>query len=337
MKEARYYKIEENDTVRCGLCGHNCVIKSSKRGICRVRENQKGKLYSLVYGKMAAMNNDPIEKKPLFHVLPGSDSLSIASVGCNFRCDHCQNYSLSQYSQESDRIPGEDASPESVVEAAVNLGSQTISFTYSEPTIFFEWAQDIAQLAATKGIKCVSVTNGYISSKPLEDIAPNLLAANVDLKAFDAQFYKKVCKAKLQPVLDTIALMSKLGIWVEVTTLIIPGLNDDPGQLKELAEFIVSVNPAIPWHISRFHPDYKMRDRQATPLATIQKAREIGYQAGLRFVYSGNVWGDEGESTFCPACGTKVIERRGFSIMANQLVSGGCANCGEKIEGVWTQ
>ena len=317
------------------MCPHACLIPDGKRGICAVRENQAGTLVSLNYGRAIAVHNDPIEKKPLFHVLPGSNSLSVATVGCNLTCQHCQNHDISQFPRRNQRITGDPVSAAEVVAQARIVSAATISFTYSEPTIFTEWAQDIAELAVAENIRCVSVTNGYTALEPLCDSAKNLLAANVDLKSFSDDFYKKVCGAKLQPVLDTIAKLHELGVWVEVTTLLIPGLNDDPAELADLAGFIASVDPAIPWHLSRFHPDNNMFDRSATPVSTINAAREIGQQKGLRFVYSGNVWGDEGEHTICPACRQPVIRRHGFMVRENRLRNGSCPDCGEKIEGIW--
>jgi pyruvate formate lyase activating enzyme len=333
--EARYWEPEKNDAVRCRLCPHQCVIQASKRGICGVRENQGGSLVSLNYARAIAQHNDPIEKKPLFHVLPGSSSLSVATVGCNLSCAHCQNHDISQYPRRNGRIPGELTPPAQVIETARSARAATISFTYSEPTIFMEWAQDIAGLAAEQSIRCVSVTNGYTSAEPIRDLAPHLLAANVDLKSFREDFYRKVCGAKLEPVLATIRLMREVGIWVEVTTLLIPGLNDSPEELADLAGFLASVDPAIPWHLSRFHPDNEMFDRPPTPVGTIARAREIGNAKGLRFVYSGNVWGDEGEHTRCPSCDRMIIERHGFRVRANHLQDGKCPDCGEAIEGVW--
>jgi pyruvate formate lyase activating enzyme len=335
MIEARYYQKLENQHVRCQLCPHQCALKPGARGICGVRENQAGILVSLNHARAIAIHNDPIEKKPLFHVLPGSTSLSVATVGCNLSCAHCQNHDISQYPRKSRQVPGEETTAAEVVRLAREAGSATISFTYSEPTIFMEWAQEIAAAASPAGIRCVSVTNGYTREQPLRDLAPHLLAANVDLKAFREDFYRKVCGAKLQPVLDTIALLRKLGVWVEVTTLLIPGLNDDPKELTELAAFLAGVDRAMPWHLSRFHPDHTLRDRPATPVQTIMRAREIGLAQGLRFVYSGNVWGDEGESTCCPACRMVLIERYGFSIRRNDLTDGRCPHCHQPIEGVW--
>lgn len=335
MIEARYYEKLEDNQVRCRLCPHQCAIQPGKRGICAVRENHKGTLMALNYARAIAVHNDPIEKKPLFHVLPGSLSLSVATVGCNLGCAHCQNHDISQYAKRRGQVPGTDAPPESVVKEARELGSATISFTYSEPTIFMEWAQDIAEAAVPAGVRCVAVTNGYTAEQPLRDIAPRLLAANVDLKSFSEDFYKKICEAKLQPVLDTIKLMRELGIWVEVTTLLIPELNDSVQELNKLAGFLASVDKAIPWHLSRFHPDNQMTDRPPTPVASIGRARKVGREAGLRFVYSGNVWGDEGEHTRCPACDKILIERHGFSVIRNLLKDGKCYDCGEVIEGVW--
>lgn len=335
MREARYYDKLEDRQVRCRLCPHACRIQPGERGICGVRENQGGTLMALNYARAIAVHNDPIEKKPLFHVLPGSQSLSVATVGCNLKCAHCQNHDISQYPRRRNQIPGEDAPPPAVVEEARALGAATISFTYSEPTIFTEWAQDIAALAVPAGVRCVSVTNGYIQEQPLRDLAPRLLAANVDLKSYRQEFYHQVCGASLQPVLDTIRRMHALGVWVEVTTLLIPGMNDSVEELRELAGFIASVDPAIPWHLSRFHPDNQMTDRPATPVSSIDRARKVGKEAGLRFVYSGNVWGDEGEHTRCPACGQVIIERYGFSVRRNHMRDGACHACGEGIEGVW--
>ncbi len=336
MKEARYTEVADKGWVRCLLCPHRCAISPGKRGICGVRENRGGLLWSLSYGRLVTMNDDPIEKKPLFHVLPGSRSLSVATVGCNLTCEHCQNHEISQYPRRGGEIPGRDVAPQTVVDEARRLGSRTISFTYSEPTIFMEWAQDIAERAVPAGVRCVSVTNGYTSPGPLSDLGKNLLAANVDLKGFREEFYREVCGARLQPVMDAIALLRKLGVWVEVTTLLIPGLNDSTEELRDLAAFLASVDRAMPWHLSRFHPDHEMLDRPATPLESIQRARKIGQEAGLRFVYSGNVWGDAGEKTICPSCAAPLIERRGFSILANRLKDGACPKCGEPIEGVWS-
>ncbi len=334
-QKARYFDTFQGGEVGCRLCPHGCLVLHGQRGLCGVRENQHGTLLTLNYAKAVALQNDPIEKKPFFHVLPGSLSFSVATMGCNLQCAHCQNHHISQTPRGPKTIPGRDTPARIVVEMAESAGSKTISFTYSEPTVFMEWAQDIAEAALPEGLRCVSVTNGYTSASPIRDIASKLTAANVDLKAFRDDFYQKICKAKLQPVLDTIRLMRELGIWVEVTTLLIPGLNDDEHELRDMAEFIASVDKAIPWHLSRFHPDHRMIDTPKTSLQSIQTAREIGRNAGLKFVYSGNVWGDAGEHTHCPVCDHIVIERHGFSVRRNLLQKGACPKCHEPIEGIW--
>lgn len=334
--EARYYSRRDDGTVECGLCPHACVIKPGRSGICNVRRNEGGRLLAMTYGRAIALNHDPIEKKPLFHVLPGSRSTSVATAGCNLSCEHCQNHDISQYPVRHGEVPGRQLSPEQVVAAARQAGSATIALTYTEPTIFMEWGQDIAAAGAAVGVGCVSISNGFVQPEPLADLARHLLAANIDLKSFDDAFYRKVCGARLQPVLDAIAQLVRAGVWVEVTTLLIPGLNDDDAQLERMAGFLAGLDPAIPWHLSRFHPDNRMVDRGPTSPERIHRARQIGLGAGLRFVYSGNVWGDEGEHTRCPGCGRVLIERHGFSVLANQLAPGGrCPDCDETIEGVF--
>lgn len=334
MKEAMFYEKLDEKKVRCFLCAYHCLIKKGKRGICGVRENREGILYSLVYGKVIAMNIDPIEKKPLFHFQPGSTSFSIATIGCNFKCDHCQNYEISQYPKVHKDIVGQDATPEHIVEVAERNGCSSISYTYTEPTIFFEFAYDCARLAHEKGIKNVFVSNGYTSPEATRAIATYLDGNNIDLKG-DDNLYKELCKAKLDPVKETIRLMKELGVWVEVTTLIIPDYNDSEGQLRDMAEFIKSVDPSIPWHVSQFYPTYKLTDKPRTPLNTLKKAREIGFKTGLKYVYEGNVPGKGGENTYCPKCKELLIKRFGFSILENRMKDGKCSKCGHHIEGVW--
>jgi pyruvate formate lyase activating enzyme len=333
MKEAMFYEKLGDGKVRCFLCAQHCIISPGKRGICAVRENIEGTLYSLVYGKIVAHHIDPIEKKPLFHFYPGSRSYSIATVGCNFRCLHCQNYDISQYPKIYPDIPGEEMSPEEVVRDAEISGCQSISYTYTEPTIFFEFAYDCARLAHEKGIKNVFVSNGYTSPEATRAIAPYLDANNIDLKG-DDNFYKKVAGARLQPVLDTIKLMKELGVWVEVTTLIIPAYNDSEDFLKWVSEFIKSIDPAMPWHVTQFYPTYKLTDQPRTPISTLRKAREIGLKAGLRYVYEGNVPGEGGENTYCPKCGELLIERFGFSLTKIQMKNASCPKCGTRIDGI---
>lgn len=334
MKEAMFYE-NIGEKVRCCLCNHNCVIKEGKRGICSVRENHNGKLYSLVYGKSVSVGVDPIEKKPLFHFYPETSSYSFATVGCNFHCLHCQNWNISQMPKgRQGKIIGEELEPRKIVSEAKGLGCKTIAYTYTEPTIFFEYAYDTAKLAHQEGIKNIFVTNGYTSSEAIKEIAPFLDAANVDLKSFDEDFYHEVCGAKLQPVLDNIRLYKELGVWVEVTTLLIPGYNDDEIQLKEIAEFIKRVGDEIPWHITAFYPAYKLLDVPSTPVESLRKARDIGLNSGLRYVYEGNVPGGGGENTYCYSCGELLIERSGFYIKRNKLVRGRCPKCQARIDGV---
>ena len=334
--EAYLYERLEDKKVRCNLCNHRCLIKENKRGICGVRENQDGILKTLVYGRLIARHVDPIEKKPLFHVLPGSLSYSIATVGCNFKCRFCQNADIAQLpADRKGMIVGDLYSSEDVVRAAEQANCQSIAYTYTEPTVFFEFAYDTAKLAHEKGILNVFVTNGYMTSEALHMIRPYLDAANVDLKAFNDDFYKEQCSAKRKHVMETLKLMKSLGIFVEVTTLLIPGLNDDKGELQQLASFIAdSLGPETPWHISRFHPTYKLTDRPPTPAESIHQARRIGFDVGLRYVYSGNLPGDEGENTICYSCGLGLIERWGYHISKNVITDGKCSKCGATIDGI---
>jgi pyruvate formate lyase activating enzyme len=337
LKEAMFYEKLDDKLVNCNLCSHRCRrIADSKRGICGVRENRDGKLYSLVYGKAVAMSIDPIEKKPLFNFLPGSRSYSIATVGCNFRCDNCQNYDISQLPKERNIIVGQDVSPEEIVSAAKRSNCASIAYTYSEPTIFFEYAYDIAKLARKEGLKNVFVTNGYITPEALREISPYLDAANIDLKSFSDEFYRKSCGARLQPVLDSIRLYKSLGVWIELTTLIIPTLNDSEEELRKIAHFIKEVGEDTPWHITQFHPMYKLPDLPRTPVSTLRKARQIGLEAGLRYVYEGNVPGETGENTYCPNCGKPLIRRFGYSIQENKIKNSVCTYCGTKIDGLYT-
>ena len=335
MRQAMLYGKTDGNQVICSLCAHRCRIGPSDRGICGVRENREGILYSLVYGRVIAENVDPIEKKPLFHVLPGSKSFSIATVGCNFRCTFCQNHDISQAPRETGSIFGRESTPEEMVDKAAGTGSKTIAYTYTEPTIYFEFAYDTAKMAQEKGLKNVFVTNGFMTEEAIEKMAPCLHAANVDLKAFTDDFYKKHCGARLQPVLDSLKKMKSLGIWVEVTTLLIPTLNDSDEELRQIAEFIHSLGAETPWHISRFHPRYLIHDLPPTPVASIHRAAEIGKASGLKYVYSGNIPGDEGENTFCSRCKELLIDRYGFSIGRINLQGTHCPRCDTPLDGVF--
>lgn len=338
MKEAMFYEKKDQHRVVCTLCPHNCTISPGKTGICNVRKNIDGILYSLVYEKAIALHIDPIEKKPLFHVYPASKSFSMATVGCNFKCEFCQNHDISQLPREtkSQGIPGREVSPEEIVQSAVQNRCKTIAYTYTEPTIYFEYAYDCAKLAHEHDILNVFVTNGYISEEALRTIQAYLDAANVDLKGFDEAFYQKIVGGKLSAVLNTLQLMKKLGIFVEVTTLIVPGQNDTEEQLKNIARFIKEdLGVDTPWHISRFYPQYKMSHLPPTRVATIRRAREIGLEMGIRYVYIGNIANDVGENTYCYRCKTLLIERWGFSLVKNIIGKDQCCpNCGAKIDGI---
>ncbi len=333
MKEAMFYDKQEDRKVHCFLCAHRCVIPDGKRGKCAVRENREGTLYSLVYGKIVSMNVDPIEKKPLFHFYPGSTSLSISTVGCNFRCSHCQNFEIAQYPKEGDNIPGETVTPEEVVDAAERAGCKSISYTYTEPTIFYEFAYDCARIAHQRGIKNVFVSNGYTGPEATRAIAPFLDANNIDLKG-DNDFYKKICGARLEPVLDTIKLMKELGVWVEITTLVIPNYNDSDETITGIIDFIKSVDLSIPWHVSQFYPTYKLQSESRTPVETLRRIRTIGIEKGLKYIYTGNVPGEGVENTYCVNCKEPIIERYGYST-SNKVIDGACFKCSAQIEGVW--
>ncbi|MFC1978795.1 AmmeMemoRadiSam system radical SAM enzyme [Chloroflexota bacterium] len=333
QKEAMLYKALEDGKVQCHMCAHQCKIAPLQLGICGVRQNMNGKLQTLVYAKAIAANVDPIEKKPLYHFLPGSQSYSIAAAGCNFKCVFCQNWNISQISAKSGTIPGWELVPQQVVAEAKKTGCASISYTYTEPTVFFEYAYDTAVLAKQAGLYNVFVTNGFMSRQVLDTINPYLDAANVDLKSFKDEYYRKYCKGKLEPVLESIAYMKDLGIWVEVTTLVIPGENDSDAELNDIAAFIAQVDDNMPWHISRFHPDYRFADHSATPIETLKRAEEIGNERGLRYVYLGNMLSNS--DTHCHSCGKTLIERAYFSSTATGLKDGRCTSCGSTTAGVW--
>ena len=349
---ARLWKPLKDDTVQCRLCSHFCIIKPGARGKCGVRENQPGagvgNLVTLVYALPAAMNVDPVEKKPLYHFLPGTRTFSFGTMGCNLSCTFCQNATLSQPPRLGQKISGHRAEPADLVAAALESRCQSISYTYSEPTIFFELVEDTARLARAKGLKNILVTNGFMSPDCLEAFGPDsaaepglIQAANVDLKGFTEAFYHERCGARLAPVLQNMAHMRRLGWWLEITTLLIPGLNDTPGELADMAAFIHDeLGADTPWHLSRFHPDYKMTDRPVTPHETLLAARAAGRAAGLRFVYIGNASGPGFGDTLCPSCGAAVINREGFQAQASaqrgDMADGRCAACGHDIPGIWS-
>ncbi len=323
----------EGKKVRCRLCNHFCIIQDGERGLCNVRVNRNGELFSLVYGYPVAKNIDPIEKKPFFHFLPGSSAFSISTVGCNFKCGFCQNFEISQVS--SDYTPyGATISPAEIVRYAKKYNCDSISYTYTEPTVYFEFAYECAVLAKQAGLKNNFVTNGYMSAEALKKIAPYLDAANVDLKG-DENFYKNLCGAHLAPVLKNIQAMKEYGIWVEVTTLVIPEYNDSEEVFHLLADSLSKISFEIPWHFSRFFPTYKMSDHHPTSGERVKQFRQMAREAGFYYVYTGNIPGDEGENTACPKCGFLLIRREGYLVSANNIVRGACKKCGFKIAGIW--
>jgi len=335
MKEALLYKKNQDKSVNCQLCARRCKIADQKFGFCGVRQNLDGILYTHVYAKPIAIHIDPIEKKPLYQFLPGSNSLSIATIGCNFRCGFCQNWDISQ--ARPVEVKGENLKeipPEQIVAAALKEGCKSISYTYTEPTIFFEYALETCKLARKKGLRNNFVTNGYMTKDTLEMIRPYLDAANVDLKFFSEESYRRNCAASLAPVLESIKLMHHLGIWVEVTTLVIPGENDKEEELSGIARFLADIDKNIPWHISRFHPAYQFGDRQATPKETLEKASRIAEVAGLNYIYAGNVSG-WGQDSHCPKCKKTIIHRENFSLLEYNIKSGKCLNCNAPIAGVF--
>jgi pyruvate formate lyase activating enzyme len=321
--------------VKCVACAHRCLIRPGRRGICGVRENRGGDLVSLVYGGVVAAAVEPIEKKPFFHAFPGSLAFSIATSGCNFHCRFCQNWEIAQAHREGTHPEVRPLPPASVVARAVAAGARSVAYTYVEPTVFVEYVVDTARLAREAGLANLLVTNGYQTPEALDVLGPLTDAANVDLKGFSDRFYRRVCGARLAPVLDALIGMRERGIWVEVTTLLVPGLNDDPGELRALAKWLVDeLGPETPWHVSRFFPAYRMADLAPTPSQTIARTVEIGRAAGLRHVYSGNLGSAGDDDTACAACGEVLIRRRGFEVVANLLARGACPTCGHRLVGI---
>ncbi len=352
MHEAILYQKLENERVLCTACKQKCTIASNYTGLCGVRQNKQGKLYLLVYGKPSAVNIEPVEKKPLFHFLPGTEIFSLGTVGCNFGCSFCQNFDISQVTRDlrikllKEKKPeladvevgkfGYELPPEKIIDICLENGIPSIAYTYNEPVIFFEYLYDTSKLAYENGIKNVFVSNGYESDEALQLIRPYLSAMNIDLKAFTNEFYNKICQARLEPVLETIKKVHELEIWVELTTLIIPGKNDSYEELKNIANFIVGIDKNIPWHVSAFHPDYKMMDVPPTTHASLIKAYNIGKKSGLNYVYIGNMLDEEHSSTYCPGCSALLIRRNGYFVTIENFDEGKCGECGEKIQGVWT-
>jgi pyruvate formate lyase activating enzyme len=333
--EARLYEREIGARVRCHLCAYRCIVQPGKQGVCKVRFNRDGTLLTRVYGRIIAENSDPVEKKPLFHVYPGSRSYSIAAPGCNLRCAWCQSWEISQLPREKQVVAGWPSSPGEVVAAARRSGCRSVAYTYTEPTVFFEYAYDTARLAHRAGLANLIVTNGYMTHEMLEAFEPYLDAANVDLKAFRDRTYRTHIRARLQPVLDSLKAIKRLGIWLEVTTLVIPGVNDDPSELRDLARFVADeLGADTPWHLTRFFPAYEMTAVPETPMETLQRAREIGKAEGLDYVYAGNLPEGNGQDTWCPDCGRTLIRRSGFQVFENRVERGACPDCWAPVAGL---
>jgi pyruvate formate lyase activating enzyme len=335
VKEAILYDRARDGSVRCRLCAHGCTVAQGSRGLCGVRQNDGGTLYSLSYGRLVARDVDPIEKKPLFHFYPGSRAYSIATVGCNFTCQNCQNHSISQYPRQHDgRLVGDAAEAEEVVEDAVQARCRSVAYTYTEPTIALEFYLEVMQRAREAGLANVWVSNGFFSRDAADMLLPLLDAINIDLKGITDEFYHHVVGGSVRPVLDSIERVHHEGIWVEVTTLLIPGLNDADDELRWTAEAIAGISPSIPWHLSRFFPAFRLMQNPPTPVETLERARRIGRDVGLHYVYLGNVPG-EGEDTHCPSCGAVVVRRAGYFVCENRLCGGTCPSCGVPVDGVW--
>ncbi|MCQ2377231.1 MAG: AmmeMemoRadiSam system radical SAM enzyme [Methanocorpusculum sp.] len=327
---ARFFDAEN---ARCGLCARRCRILPGETGFCRVRQNIWGTLYTKTYGRLTACGTDPIEKKPLNHFLPGSTTLSISSFGCNFTCLHCQNHELSQCT-DTDTA---DASPMNIISSAKDTGAQSISFTYNEPTVFYEFMYDTAREAKRAGLKTIMVTNGYLSCEAQKEIAPYMDAVRVDLKAFSDAFYRDVCGgAALQPVLDTIVRTKELGCHLELVTLLIPGLNNSEEELSSMLEWeMETLGPAVPHHFTAFYPMYKMKDVPPAAYSHLDAAFRLAKKEGLYYPYTGNLYHPEGTTTYCPDCGAVLIRRRGYRADASGLINGRCSRCGRKIEGIF--
>jgi pyruvate formate lyase activating enzyme len=332
IREARFYERAEGERVRCTACSHYCVVPPGLRGICGVRENREGKLYSLVYGKAVAAEVDPIEKKPLYHFFPGVRAFSVATAGCNLHCRFCQNWQISQMHKTA-FVPGFSLPPEELVASAQRERCRVVAYTYTEPIIFVEYALDTAKLAKQAGLANIFVSNGYFSREALEEMAPLIDAINIDLKSFRDPYYRKICGATLQPVLESVERTFRKGIWLEVTTLVIPDLNDSAEELRDIARFLAGLSREIPWHVSRFFPAYQMADTRPTPESKLIEARNIGKEEGLHHVYTGNLPGAE-DDTLCPGCGELLLERSGLSLIRNRLEHGGCPECGRALAGV---
>lgn len=333
-KEASYYQKLDQNLVKCLLCPNECIISSGQRGHCGVRENQKGVLKTLIYGRLCSLNNDPIEKKPLFHFLPGTNAISVATAGCNVNCKFCQNWNISQARPEEIRhryVP-----PAELVELTEKYNSPTIAYTYNEPTVFYEYVYDTAALGRKKGIKSVHISNGYINKEPLQKLCQVVDAIKVDFKAYSKEFYRRIVNGRLQPVLDTLVEIKKQGVWLEMVYLVIPTHNDDAESIKAMCQWITKhLGKDVPIHFTRFHPQYLMKNLPSTPIKTLEMAHDIARESGVQYVYIGNVPSHRAENTFCHNCGEQLIQRQGFITRQNHIIDGKCQYCQTAIPGIW--
>lgn len=332
--EAMAYEKLDGKRIRCDLCPRECVVADRERGFCGVRENRGGTYHTLVYGRPCAVHVDPIEKKPLFHFLPGTRALSIATAGCNVECQFCQNWRISQFRPE--QVDSVHAPPRAIADAAGQHDCRSIAYTYSEPVVFSEYALDCAREGNRQGVKSVYISNGYIKAEPMRELCRELSAVKVDLKAFTQEFYEKYVRGKLKPVLQTLELLREEGMHTEIVVLLIPELNDGQDEIRKMARWIrKNLGPGVPLHFTRFYPAYRMKNRAPTPIRTLEKAREAAADEGLDYVYVGNVRGHQYESTYCAGCGERVIHRYGYRIIKSRIDGGKCENCGTEIPGVW--
>jgi pyruvate formate lyase activating enzyme len=333
-KEARYYQKLSDNKVRCTLCPWQCLVSDGKRGHCDVRLNNGGKYYSLVYGRVSAHHNDPIEKKPFYHFLPGTTAFSIATTGCNVDCKFCQNWELAQRMPED--VYSVNMSPGDIIRYAKQWDCKSIAYTYNEPTIFTEFIYDIAARSKENGIRNVIISNGFINKKPLMDLCKVIDGYKVDLKGFTQEFYSNVVSGILDPVLETLVTLKSEGIWTEIVYLVVPTLNDNLKDIKKMVKWLYNeLGPEVPIHFSRFYPKYKLKNLPPTPVATLERARNAGLEAGLHYVYMGNIPGHKSENTYCPGCKKILIGRVGYRIFNNKIKNGKCDSCGHQISGFW--
>jgi len=334
LKEAMFYEKLSGNRVQCQICPRRCVIPEGERGFCRNRENRGGTLYSLVYGKPCTVNMTVPEKGPLYHFIPGHKRLALATVSCNLRCKYCQNWQISQMSVEE--VSHYDLSPEEAVDLALREGAKSVSFTYTEPTAFYEYMYDIAKLAKERGLRTSIISNGFINPDPLRELLEVLDAVKIDLKGFSEEFYAEVSSACLEPVLTSLKTVKEAGVHLEIVNLVVPTLNDDPETIRAMCQWIVeNLGEDVPLHFNRFFPNYRLTNLPPTPIVTLEMARQIALDVGLKYVYIGNVPGHEADNTYCPKCGKRLIRRAYLAILENNVVGGRCKFCGERIPGIW--